>query len=154
MKKISFLLFFLIILQSCGYSPLYSNNKKVDFYIELLSFESNDKDIGSFIRSNLKRYLVNNNEKKFEIKPTIKYEKKPVSKNLAGEIEEYNLLLKGIFEITIKDKTKNFIINETYKINNFSDEFEEREYERINKKNMARSVTSKLLIQLSGFNDN
>lgn len=154
MKKISFLLFFLIILQSCGYSPLYSNNKKVDFYIELLSFESNDKDIGSFIRSNLKRYLVNNNEKKFKIKPTIKYEKKPVSKNLAGEIEEYNLLLKGIFEITIKDKTKNFIINETYKMNNFSDEFEEREYERINKKNMARSVTSKLLIQLSGFNDN
>lgn len=154
MKKISFLLFFLIILQSCGYSPLYSNNKKVDFYIELLSFESNDKDIGSFIRSNLKRYLVNNNEKKFEIKPTIKYEKKPVSKNLAGEIEEYNLLLKGIFEITIKDKTKNFIINETYKMNNFSDEFEEREYERINKQNMARSVTSKLLIQLSGFNDN
>ena len=154
MKKISFLLFFLIILQSCGYSPLYSNNKKVDFYIELLSFESNDKDIGSFIRSNLKRYLVNNNEKKFEIKPTIKYEKKPISKNLAGEIEEYNLRLKGIFEITIKDKTKNFIINETYKMNNFSDEFEEREYERINKKNMARSVTSKLLIQLSGFNDN
>jgi len=125
MKKISFLLFFLIILQSCGYSPLYSNNKKVDFYIE-----------------------------KFEIKPTIKYEKKPVSKNLAGEIEEYNLLLKGIFEITIKDKTKNFIINETYKMNNFSDEFEEREYERINKQNMARSITSKLLIQLSGFNDN
>lgn len=154
MKKISFLLFFLIILQSCGYSPLYSNNKKVDFYIELLSFESNDKDIGSFIRSNLKRYLVNNNEKKFEIKPTIKYEKKPVSKNLAGEIEEYNLLLNGIFQITIKDKTKNFIINETYKMNNFSDEFEEREYERINKQNMARSVTSKLLIQLSGFNDN
>ena len=154
MKKISFLLFFLIILQSCGYSPLYSNNKKVDFYIELLSFESNDKDIGSFIRSNLKRYLVNNNEKKFEIKPTIKYEKKPVSKNLSGEIEEYNLLLEAIFEITIKDKTKNFIINETYKMNNFSDEFEEREYERINKQNMARSVTSKLLIQLSGFNDN
>lgn len=154
MKKISFLLFFLIILQSCGYSPLYSNNKKVDFYIELLSFESNDKDIGSFIRSNLKRYLVNNNEKKFEIKPTIKYEKKPVSKNLAGEIEEYNLLLNGIFQITIKDKTKNFIINETYKMNNFSDEFEEKEFERINKQNMARSVTSKLLIQLSGFNDN
>lgn len=154
MKKISFLLFFLIILQSCGYSPLYSNNKNVDFYIELLSFESNDKDIGGFIRSNLKRYLVNNNEKKFEIKPTIKYEKKPVSKNLAGEIEEYNLLLKGIFEITIKDKTKNFIINETYKMNNFSDEFEERELERINKQNMARSVTSKLLIQLSRFNDN
>lgn len=154
MKKISFLLFFLIILQSCGYSPLYSNNKNVDFYIELLSFESNDKDIGGFIRSNLKRYLVNNNEKKIEIKPTIKYEKKPVSKNLAGEIEEYNLLLKGIFEITIKDKTKNFIINETYKMNNFSDEFEERELERINKQNMARSVTSKLLIQLSRFNDN
>jgi hypothetical protein len=39
-------------------------------------------------------------------------------------------------------------------MDNFNDEFEEREYEQIVKKSMARSIVSKLLIQLSRLNVN
>jgi hypothetical protein len=37
---------------------------------------------------------------------------------------------------------------------NFSDEFQEREYEDNIKKNIARTMTSKLLFQLSRFDVN
>jgi len=37
---------------------------------------------------------------------------------------------------------------------NFTDEFQEREYEENIKKNMTRSITSKLLFQLSRFDVN
>ena len=45
-------------------------------------------------------------------------------------------------------------ISESFEMDNFSDEFEEREYELIIKENMARSITSKLLIQLNRFDVN
>ena len=37
---------------------------------------------------------------------------------------------------------------------NFNDEFQEIQYEKNMKQNMARSIVSKLLIQLSRLNDN
>jgi len=39
-------------------------------------------------------------------------------------------------------------------MNNFSDEFEELEYERVVKQTMSRSIASKLIIRLSRLNDN
>jgi hypothetical protein len=39
-------------------------------------------------------------------------------------------------------------------MNNFNDEFEERKYEQTIKKNMARSIVSKLILQLTRLNVN
>ena len=55
--------------------------------------------------------------------------------------------------LVVKD-SKKFKIKETFKMNNFSDEFEELEYERVVKQTMSRSIASKLIIRLSRLNDN
>ena len=153
-KKIPAIILILLFLQSCGYAPIYSKNQKVNFYIQSIEFNDNDKDLASFIRSNLNNYFDKNNGANFKINTLIKYEKTAVSKTAEAVVEEYNLKTNVSFQVKSKNIDQIINISETSKIKNFSDEFEEREYELTIKKSMARSITSKLLIQLARLNAN
>ena len=152
-KKYSIIILFFLLLHSCGYSPIYSKNQKIDFFIESIELVG-DEELKNFININLNNYLLKNNSKAFKIYGSIDYQKKSMSKNITGEIEEYNLVAEALFTIEIKDNKKIFRINEKNIMNNFTDEFEELRYEAIIKQNMAKSITSKLLLQLSKFNAN
>ena len=155
MKK--FLLIYLLVatLNACGYAPIYSNNQKVSFYIESIEFDDGDKDLANFIKNNLNNYLNIRNDKKIKIKASIEYKKNSLSKNSAGETEEYELSAYVLFNIENENNKETEIkVKETFKMNNFSDEFEEAEYERTIKQTMSRSIASKLIIRLSRLNDN
>ena len=125
-----------------------------NFYIQSIEFNDNDKDLASFIKSNLNNYFDKNNGANFKINTLIKYEKTAVSKTAEAVVEEYNLKTNVSFQVKSKNIDKIINISETSKIKNFSDEFEEREYELTIKKSMARSIASKLLIQLARLNAN
>ena len=58
------------------------------------------------------------------------------------------------FTISSLEEVKKIDMTEIFKMNNFDDEFEERQYEQEIKKNMARSIVSRLVLQLSRFDDN
>ena len=154
MKKFVFISLVVLFLQSCGYSPMYGKNQKVNFQIEKITFNDGDKDLINFIKSNLNRYSISNSENKFNIDAKMNYEKNTVSKNAAGETEEFELYLEIDFLINSGELQKNLKIIENFKMNNFSDEFEEIRYERTIKQNMARLVTTKLINQLARFNVN
>ena len=154
MKKFLFISLIILFLQSCGYSPMYGKNQNVNFHIEKITFNDGDKDLINFIKSNLNRYLISDNENKFNIDAKINYKKNPVSKNTAGDIEEFELYLEIEFTITSKGLQKNLKIVEKFKMKNYTDEFEEIRYERTIKQNMARLVTTKLINQMTRFNVN
>ena len=154
MKKILTLFLFLFLLENCGYSPMYSKNQKTDFYIQSIDFDDGDSEMASFIKTNLSNYFTKNAEKSFIINTKIKYQKTPISKTAEAITEEYNLNSMVTFQIKSENFNKTLVVNETSKMDNFNDEFEEKQYERTIKKNMARSIVSKLLIQLSRFNVN
>ena len=154
MKKILVLSFVFLILQNCGYTPMYSLDRKVDFFIESISFDDGDKDLSEFIELNLNNYFQYNEGDNFNIYTKIDYQKNSLSKDSKGETDEYELTAYVSFIITNKNITKEFLANESFKMINFSDEFEEQEYEISIKKNMARSLVSKLIMQLSKFNAN
>ena len=145
-------LFFFLLIQSCGYAPIYGKSQKVNFYIKEINFDNGDKDLNFFIKSNLNKYLINNGGDAYKIETSIKYEKISLSKDSSGATEEYQLSSEVIFKITA-NKTEILKIKEIFKMNNLHDEFEEREYEKTIKQNMARTIVSKLIIQLSKFND-
>ena len=88
------------------------------------------------------------------IDANISYKKTIASKDSTGEIEEYNLSSVAKFIIKSNNFSKTININESFKMENFSDEFQEKEYEDNIKKNIARTMTSKLLFQLSRFDVN
>ena len=154
MKKIIIIYLFLLLLQSCGYVPMYANNQKVDFYIEEIKFDDGDRDLSTYLKNNLNAYFVIRGIKKYKIDTSINYTKNSVSKNSKGDTVEYELIAIVRFEITSEDFSKELVIKENQKMNNFSDEFEERQYEKTIKQNMARSISSKLLTQISRFNVN
>ena len=154
MKKFLLIYLLALALHACGYTPMYANNQKVDFYIENIEFDNGDKDLANFIKTNLNNYLIVKDSKKFKIKTSIEYVKNSLSKNSAGETEEYELSSYVIFDVESEGKNLEIKIKETFKMNNFSDEFEELEYERVVKQTMSRSIASKLIIRLSRLNDN
>ena len=154
MKKILIIYLLLLLLQSCGYVPMYANNQKVDFYIEEIKFDEGDRDLSMYIKNNLNAYFVIKGNKKYKIDTSINYIKNSVSKDLKGDTVEYELIATVRFVITNEEFNKELVIRESLKMNNFSDEFEERQYEKTIKQNMARSISSKLLTQISRFNVN
>lgn len=141
-------------MQSCGYVPMYSKNQKVDFYIQSINFNNSDNELANFIKADLNNYFKNNNGKSFTINASINYQKTAVSKSTEAITEEYNLISTVLFQINSENVDKEITINETYKMNNFDDEFEERKYEQIIKKNMSKSIVSKLILQLTRSNVN
>ena len=154
MKKTFAAIIILLFLQSCGYAPLHSKNKKMDFYIQSIDFDDGDRELANFIKINLNNYFNKNTGKSFIINTTINYQKTILSKNTEGISEEYNLTSEISFQVNFENINKIINITETSQMNNFSDEFKEREIERTIKKNMARSIVSKLLLQLTRFDAN
>ena len=98
--------------------------------------------------------MIKNDNQKFQISAIVNYSKSTISKNSAGDTDEYELSSIIEFIISSEKREKKLQVKETLRIKNLDDEFEEKNYERNAKKNMARSSTSKLLMQLSRFNDN
>ena len=154
MKKIYIIFLILFFTQSCGYTPMYSKNQKVNFYIKSIEFTDSDKNLANYLRLNLNNYFEKKDGSEYIIDANISYKKTIASKDSTGEIEEYNLSSVAKFIIKSNNFSKTININETFKMENFTDEFQEREYEDNIKKNMARSITSKLLFQLSRFDVN
>ena len=154
MKKIIIIYLFSLLLQSCWYVPMYANNQKLDFYIEEIIFDDGDKDLSLYIKNYLNAYYKPNGNNKYKINTLIEYTKKSASNSLTGDTVEYDLLTQVKFIITSEEFKEELIITERFKMKNFSDEFEELQYEKTIKQNMARLITSKLLTQMSRFDVN
>ena len=108
----------------------------------------------NYLKLNLNNYFEKKDGPEYIIDANISYIKTIASKDSTGEIEEYNLASVAKFIIKSNNFSKTININESFKMENFSDEFQEKEYEDNIKKNIARTMTSKLLFQLSRFNVN
>jgi hypothetical protein len=133
---------------------MYSKNQKVNFYIKSVEFTESDKDLANYLKLNLNNYFEKKDGSEYIIDANISYKKTIASKDSTGEIEEYNLSSVAKFIIKSNNFSKTININESFKMENFSDEFQEKEYEDDIKKNIARTMTSKLLFQLSRFDVN
>ena len=153
-KKNSIILIILFFLSNCGYTPMYSNNKNVNFYIEEINFNKGDIYLINQLKSNLKNYLKEKEGNKFIIDADIQYNKKIVSRNNTGDISEYNLSSTAIFLIKFKDTTEKISISESFNMENLEDEFSEMQYEEAIKQNMAQSTITKLISKLLRLNDN
>ena len=154
MKKILIinLLFFLLL--GCGFKPIYSKNKKFDFYIESLNFNNSDRELANFVKTNLNNYMINNNGRKFKIEASIDFNKKSISKDISGNTEEYELSSVLNFVISSNELSKKLSYQQVSRMKNLTDEFKELQYERSIKKNMAQSISSRLIMQLSILNAN
>tara|TARA_S200000501_G_scaffold85396_1_gene78045 strand:+ start:176 stop:637 length:462 start_codon:yes stop_codon:yes gene_type:complete len=150
-KKNFIKIIFIFLLASCGYSPMLSTMDNKILNIEVVSHEG-DKEINQVLRSKFKIHR-NENEELIKISINSSYKKKDLSKNLTGKVEDYKIETTTSFIVSRNKNEKNFSFSEEYTIKNFDDDFEERNYEKKIRRNVANINYQKLMLQLYKLND-
>ena len=145
MKKI-FILFVILIIPHCGFSPVYQSNQ-INYQINIDKIEG-DKIINNKIKSEIERISDKNVQKIFNIQINTKYEKIVAAKNSKGSITDYLLIASATFIISDNIKKETIVFQEKQNIKNNSDFVEQRNYENTIKKNFAASFVKKLNLDL------
>ena len=145
MKKI-FILFVILIIPHCGFSPVYQSNQ-INYQINIDKIEG-DKIINNKIKSEIERISDKNVQKIFNIQINTKYEKIVAAKNSKGSITDYLLIATATFIISDNKKKETIVFQEKQNIKNNSDFAEQRNYENTIKKNFASSFVKKLNLDL------
>ena len=148
LKKISFIILLLNLLNHCDYKPVYSQQNKIDYKIVITSF-TGDKEINNLISSNLKRNSKINSNKILNISFDTKYMKNVLARNTTGTITDYQANVITEFTIEKENNSENFSVNEKFNFQKITDKYEEKNYEQTIKKNLANSISQKLILRLA-----
>ena len=149
MKKI--LLFIgIILVYSCGYSPLYLAGKN-DLLLNLENIQG-DFELNNYLKNDFKIASNKNSKNIFNINAETKYEKIILTKNATGDATDYRLDFSVKFKIVSRNKEVSY--NESFKIKKNNKNFEQSNYEREIKRNFSEIVKDKLVLYLLNLDDN
>jgi outer membrane lipopolysaccharide assembly protein LptE/RlpB len=152
MNKI-LLILFLLLLNSCGYTSIYKNQKSNNFQININEM-SGDSAFNSYIRNELKLFSNSNPNEIYDITLNSNYQKVVISKNTSGVATNYNISADVKVNLSLNGKVINLAFNENINIKNNSNSFEQNNYEKSVKRNFASSIREKLIIKILELNDN
>ena len=147
-KKILTLIFILNFLSSCEYKPIYSNSNKSNYRIIITDF-SGDKKLNKYIVENLKRNNQENSDKIISIKINSKYSREILAKNTLGSTTDYQSKAITKVEINKNEIIEELEVSEKFIYQKISDSYEEKSYEQTIKRNLASSISQKLILRLS-----
>ena len=150
MKKILFKILILVTFTSCGFTPVYIDNKNVSYNINILEING-DQEINQFMTSKLKKYSGKNLDRVYDLEIVSEFLKTSLAKDSTGRTSDFKLSIKVIIDITYNDKNQKYIFNESINIKNDTDSFEQRNYEKTIKENFASSTVDKLIIKISSI---
>ena len=148
LKRIFFIIILFNFLSHCDYKPVYSDQNKVNYKIIITSF-SGDKDINNSIAASLKRSSKNNSDEIINISFDTKYTKSDLAENTAGNITDYQTNVVTTSEIQKKNNLENFEVKEKFNFQKMTDKYEEKNYEQNIKRNLANSISQKLILRLA-----
>ena len=148
LKKIFFTIIILNLLSHCEYKPVFSNQNKVNYKI-IVTGVTGDKDINNFIATMIKRNSEESSNKILNVSFDTKYTKNILAKNAAGRITDYQVNVITKFTIQKENNSENFSINEKFNFKKMTDMYEEKNYERTIRKNLANSISQKLILKLA-----
>ena len=146
-KKFIFFLLLTTVLNSCGYSPLYTNLEKSNLSLTVNNVQGND-EINKSLVKNLDKYIKNNSENNFKINILSNFNKIILTSNSAGLTTNYRLELKFVIEVLNVENKNKIILLEKFDIKKEDSLFDERNYENIVKKDMIENISKKLIFQL------
>tara|TARA_Y100000591_G_scaffold271714_1_gene246955 strand:- start:239 stop:691 length:453 start_codon:yes stop_codon:yes gene_type:complete len=146
-KKFLFI-FCILLINQCGYSPVYKKDLDKNITIIIVD-QKGDREFNNKLFSELKQYQSNVSNNEYKIKIDSNVDKRIISKNTAGKATNFELSVSVIFELDHNNKIQSFAFNESLKIKNIDDTFEQQKYENIVKNNFARSIKEKLITRLN-----
>ncbi len=145
-----FVLFIILVLftSGCDYSPIHSiktNNTE----IKIISM-SGDKEINNYLSKELEKKSKASSEK-IEIIINTNFSKRVLAKDTKSFATDYELQVIGNFELKKGDKSKSIKITEKFRYKNLNDNYEQKNYEKMIKLNLARIIISKLNLRINNF---
>ena len=152
MNKI-LLILFLLLLNSCGYTSVYKNQKSQNFQINITGMEG-DIEFNNLIKNELKLFANNTSNNIYNIALNSNYQKIAVTKNSSGVTTNYNILAHVKINLSLNESNKNLVFKENINIKNNTNSFEQNNYEKNVKKNFASSIREKLILKIIELNDN
>ena len=147
-KKILTLVFILNFLSNCEYKPIYSSSNKSNYRI-IITDLSGDKKLNQYIVQNLKRNSQKNSVEIISIKINSEYSKEILAKNTLGSTTDYQAKAITKFEINKNEIIEKLEVSEKFNYQKISDSYEEKSYEQTIKRNLASSITQRLIMRLS-----
>ena len=132
LKKILLPLLFLIIVNNCDYSPVYLKGENTKLNINIIEAKG-DTEVNKVIN----------------IKINTNYVRTILARNTKGTPTDFELKATSRFEVTNLDKEQNFTIEERFNYKKMSNNYEQNNYEKTIKKNLASSITRKLILRLT-----
>ena len=148
LRKIFNLIFLLFFVSSCGYTTIFSDNKNLNFEYHITF--TGDEQINNFIER-IKKHENKESDKIYQVKINTYYQKISVAKDLQGNTTDFkltsNLEMKFLNKNSGLEKTLNF--NKKFNIKKNENNYEQNNYERTIKLNMAQTLIEKIIFQLS-----
>lgn len=139
----------LVLLSSgCDYSPIHSiktNNTE----IKIISM-SGDKEINNYLSKELEKKSKASSEK-IEVIINTNFSKRVLAKDTKSFATDYELQVIGNFELKKDDKSKSIKITEKFRYKNLNDNYEQKNYEKMVKLNLAQIILSKLNLRINNF---
>ena len=148
LKKIFFIILSLNLLTHCEYKPVYSKQNNAGFKIMISDF-TGDKDINNFIASNINRSSKKESKEIIKINFNTNYKKKILAKNSAGTITDYQSDVITTFVIRNDENTEKFVVRDKFNFKKMADKHKEKNYELNIKRNLANSISQKLMLRLA-----
>ena len=147
MKNNLIIFFLLIILNGCGFEPIYSIKNDSDYNIVIIE-NKGDKKLNNFINRELERISNKTSPNEYKIKINSKFNKIIISKDSKGSPLEFELLANIDFVIISDNFNKSISFKEKQNMQKISDLFQQTNYEDIVKENFASSIVRKLSLKL------
>ena len=147
-KKILMLSIIFNFLSSCEYKPIYSISNKSNYLI-IITDLSGDKKFNQYIVQNLKRNSQKNSNEIINVKISSEYSKKVLAKNSLGSTTDFQAKAITRFEINKNEIIEQLVVEEKFNYQKISDSYEEKSYEQTIKRNLASSISQKLILRLS-----
>ena len=148
MIKIIKYFFVLLYLNSCGYSPIYELNQKLDFKLGIVNFSGNKK-ISREIEKGLEKFKNNESQNIFDLDFAVTKKEVVVTKDKKGDPSSFKITIELDLDLTRKSNgrtfTKNFIKETTF--SSMDNKFELDQY----KNNIEKNMIFKILQDVSIF---
>ena len=151
-KKLFLLILIVFGITNCGYTPMLSQNNKLDFIIVNLDLVGN-RTINNFFERKLKQYSNNSSDRKYKILIYSNYEKIDVAKDSTGNVTDLKLI--STIDVTYnleqesKNEEKKISFSESITIKKNDNTFEQNNYERSILNNLSQQLLNKLVFYLS-----
>ncbi len=150
-KNYIYILVLTLFLNGCGFTPLYLENKNLNFSISVVN-ASGDRKINEAIKSNLQRYSqLSDNKKNYNVDIKSEVIEQIISKDETGVISQIKLIVKVNFILLDENGNSKIEYSEELNIKKTNNIIDDNFYKNQVKENMGTSISEKLIFEISNL---